>query len=155
MSSSETISIQPITPQEKEAAKLFETLQAKASMPGYKKEMVRRFSSKIESAMAKGYSYEEIAELFKQVDIEIAPSTLKKYHLEVRKQLDVPYQSEYPSEVSSQGEHNGSSDSQNKPSQTTISQVPNPVDSAASSRTSTSEDNAFDAAVNILSAKKR
>ena len=149
MSSSETISIQPITPQEKEAAKLFETLQAKASMPGYKKEMVRRFSAKIDSAMAKGYSYEEIAELYKQVDIEIAPSTLKKYHLEVRK--DISYKSEYPPEVSSQGEHKGSSDFQNQPSQTTTIQVPNLADSRNSAR----EDNAFDAAVNILSAKKR
>jgi|GEM_PF-5225705 len=148
MSSSEAIVTEPVTPQEREAVKLFETLQSKASLPGYKKEMVRRFAFQIEDALAKGYNYEEIAGLFKQVDIEIAPSTLKKYHLEVRKHLDASSKSEPIVEGLTNGKLNEMSSSQEKSLQ-------NSSELTASNNASLSEDNPFDAAVNILANKKR
>ena len=47
--------------------------------------MIERQSVRIDSALAMGYSYDEIAQIFAEQGIKCKGSTLKKYHLFAKK----------------------------------------------------------------------
>ncbi|MEA5536856.1 hypothetical protein [Crocosphaera sp. XPORK-15E] len=63
-------------------------LKPKTKTPGFLRSVVERQSLRIESALGMGYSYDEIAELFSEQGFKCKGSTLKKYHLQVKKLLD-------------------------------------------------------------------
>lgn len=74
-----------ISPIELALQKKLEKLQPKTKNPGFLRLVIERQSVRIDSALAMGYSYDEIAEIFASQGIKCQSSTLKKYHLQGKK----------------------------------------------------------------------
>jgi len=65
--------------------KKLEKLQPKTKKPGFLRSVIERQSIRIDLALAKGYSYDEVALVFSEQGIKCKGSTLKKYHLQAKK----------------------------------------------------------------------
>ena len=65
--------------------KKLERLKPKTQKPGFLRSVIERQSIRIDMALAKGYSYDEVALLFSEQGIKCKGSTLKKYHLQTKK----------------------------------------------------------------------
>ena len=65
--------------------KKLEKLKPKTKKPGFLRSVVERQSIRIDAALAKGYSYDEVASVFSEQGIRCKGSTLKKYHLSAKK----------------------------------------------------------------------
>lgn len=82
--------------------KKLEKLKPKTKKLGFLRSVVERQSIRIDAALAKGYSYDEVASVFNEQGIKCKGSTLKKYHLSARKKgLDNPLIPELPEEKKS------------------------------------------------------
>ncbi len=71
-----------VSPMELALQKRLEKLQPKAKTSGFLREAIARQSVRIDAALAHGYSYDEIAEIFTEQGIKCKGSTLQKYHLQ-------------------------------------------------------------------------
>ena len=77
--------------------KKLEKLKPKTRKPEFLRSVIKRQSIRIDAALAKGYSYDEIASVFNEQGIKCKGSTLKKYHLSAKKKgLDHPLIPELP-----------------------------------------------------------
>ena len=76
-----------ISPLELTLQKRLEKLQPKTKTPGFLRSVIERQSVRIDAALAMGYSYDEIAQIFSEQGIKCKGSTLKKYHLQAKKKL--------------------------------------------------------------------
>ena len=65
--------------------KKLERLKPKTKKPEFLRSVIERQSIRIDAALAKGYSYDEVAEIFATQGIKCKGSTLKKYHLSAKK----------------------------------------------------------------------
>lgn len=74
-----------VSPLELALQKRLEKLQPKVKTPGFLRSVIQRQSVRIDAALAMGYSYDEIAQMFSELGIQCKGSTLKKYHLEEKK----------------------------------------------------------------------
>ncbi len=74
-----------ISPLELALQKKLDKLQPKTKTPGFLRSVIERQSVRIDSALAMGYSYDEIAQIFNEQGIKCKGSTLKKYHLQAKK----------------------------------------------------------------------
>ena len=74
-----------ISPRELALQKKLDKLQPKTKTPGFLRSVIERQSVRIDSALARGYSYDEIASIFAEQGIKCKGSTLKKYHLHAKK----------------------------------------------------------------------
>ena len=74
-----------ISPIELALQKKLDKLQPKTKTPGFLRSVIERQSVRIDSALAMGYSYDEIASIFAEQGIKCKGSTLKKYHLSAKK----------------------------------------------------------------------
>jgi hypothetical protein len=101
---------QRIKDSDKKREKIFKRLQEKVNNP--KDVTLRQFifnvKDKIEEVLEAGYSYEDIAEVFKQEGVEVAATTIKTYMADNRSektsgkksknQPDTPAESDLPIE---------------------------------------------------------
>jgi hypothetical protein len=71
-----------VSPIELALQKRLEKLQPKTKTSGFLREAIARQSVRIDAALAKGYSYDEIAQIFTEQGIKCKGSTLQKYHLQ-------------------------------------------------------------------------
>ena len=71
-----------VSPLELALQKRLEKLQPKTKTSGFLRSVIVRQSVRIDAALANGYSYDEIAEIFSEQGIKCKGSTLKKYHLQ-------------------------------------------------------------------------
>ena len=76
-----------ISPIELALQKRLSKLQPKGKTPGFLRSVIQRQSVRIDAALAMGYSYDEIAQIFTEQGIKCKGSTLKKYHLQAKKKL--------------------------------------------------------------------
>lgn len=83
-----------ISPMELALQKRLEKLQPKAKTSGFMRRVIIRQSVRIDAALANGYSYDEIAEIFTEQGIKCKGSTLQKYHLQEKNK---GYESAIPS----------------------------------------------------------
>lgn len=74
-----------ISPIELAIQKKLEKLRPKTKKPGFLRSVIERQSIRIDLALAKGYSYDEVALMFSEQGIKCKGSTLKKYHLQAKK----------------------------------------------------------------------
>ncbi len=74
-----------ISPIELALQKKLDKLQPKTQTPGFLRSVIERQSVRIDSALAMGYSYDEVAQIFAEQGIKCKGSTLKKYHLQAKK----------------------------------------------------------------------
>ena len=74
-----------ISPLELALQKKLDKLQPKTKTPGFLRSVIERQSVRIDGALARGYSYDEIAQIFAEQGIKCKGSTLKKYHLFAKK----------------------------------------------------------------------
>jgi hypothetical protein len=74
-----------VSPLEMALQKRLDKLQPKAKTPGFLRSVIQRQSVRIDAALAMGYSYDEIAEIFSEMGLKCKGATLKKYHLEEKK----------------------------------------------------------------------
>jgi hypothetical protein len=74
-----------VSPLELALQKRLDKLQPKAKTPGFLRSVIERQSVRIDAALAMGYSYDEIAEIFSEMGVKCKGSTLKKYHLLLKK----------------------------------------------------------------------
>ena len=65
--------------------KKLEKLKPKTKKPEFLRSVIKRQSIRIDAALAKGYSYDEVASVFSEQGIKCKGSTLKKYHLQAKK----------------------------------------------------------------------
>lgn len=82
-----------VSPMELALQKRLEKLQPKAKTSGFLRGVIVRQSVRIDAALANGYSYDEIAEIFTEQGIKCKGSTLQKYHLQEKnkgKELAIP-----------------------------------------------------------------
>ena len=80
--------------------KKLERLKPKTKKPKFLRSVIERQSIRIDAALAKGYSYDEVASVFSEQGIKCKGSTLKKYHLSAKKKgLDNPLIPELPDEA--------------------------------------------------------
>jgi hypothetical protein len=72
---------QRIKDSDKKRQKIIERLQGKAAKPKdvTLREFIFSVKPKIEEVLEAGYSYEDIAEVFKQEGVEVAATTIKTY----------------------------------------------------------------------------
>ena len=73
-----------ISPIELALQKKLDQLQPKTKTPGFLRSVIERQSVRIDSALAIGYSYDEVAQMFSEQGIKCKGSTLKKYHLQAK-----------------------------------------------------------------------
>ncbi len=92
-----------ISPIELALQKRLSKLQPKVKTPGFLRSVIQRQSVRIDAALAMGYSYDEIAQIFTEQGISCKGSTLKKYHLQEKKKVgnsspipELPPESESP-----------------------------------------------------------
>jgi hypothetical protein len=71
-----------VSPLELALQKRLEKLQPKAKTSGFLRGVIVRQSVRIDAALAQGYSYDEIAQIFTEQGIKCKGSTLQKYHLQ-------------------------------------------------------------------------
>ena len=77
--------------------KKLEKLKPKTKKPEFLRSLIKRQSIRIDAALAKGYSYDEVASVFNEQGIKCKGSTLKKYHLSAKKKgFDNPLIPELP-----------------------------------------------------------
>lgn len=74
-----------ISPLELALQKKLDKLQPKTKTPGFLRSVIERQSVRIDAALAMGYSYDEVADIFGEQGIKCKGSTLKKYHLQGKK----------------------------------------------------------------------
>ena len=74
-----------ISPLELALQKKLDKLQPKTKTPGFLRSVIERQSVRIDAALARGYSYDEVAQIFAEQGIKCKGSTLKKYHLFAKK----------------------------------------------------------------------
>ena len=77
-----------LSPLELTLQKRLEKLQSKTKTPRFLRSVIERQSVRIDAALAMGYSYDEIAQIFTEQGIKCKGSTLKKYHLQGKKKLE-------------------------------------------------------------------
>ena len=77
-----------ISPLEQALEKRLAKLQPKTKSPGFLRSVIERQSVRIDGALAMGYSYDEVAEIFSELGIKCKGSTLKRYHLQGKKKLE-------------------------------------------------------------------
>ena len=65
--------------------KKLERLKPRTKKTQFLRSVIERQSIRIDAALAKGYSYDEIASVFNEQGIKCKGSTLKKYHLSAKK----------------------------------------------------------------------
>ena len=65
--------------------KKLERLKPRTKKTQFLRSVIERQSIRIDAALAKGYTYEEVAILFNEQGIKCKGSTLKKYHLQAKK----------------------------------------------------------------------
>ncbi len=73
-----------ISPIELALQKKLDKLQPKTKTPRFLRSVIERQSVRIDAALAMGYSYDELAEIFAEQGIKCKGSTLKKYHLQAK-----------------------------------------------------------------------
>lgn len=71
-----------VSPLELALQKKLEKLPPKTKTPGFLRSVIERQSLRIDGALALGYSYDEVAQMFSEMGIKCQGSTLKKYHLQ-------------------------------------------------------------------------
>ncbi len=76
------------SPLELALQKRLDKLEPKTEARGFLKSVIERQSVRIDAALAQGYSYEEIAQIFGEQGIKCKGTTLKKYHLQAKKKPD-------------------------------------------------------------------
>lgn len=74
-----------ISPLELALQKKLDKLQPKTKTPGFLRSVIERQSVRIDAALAMGYSYDEVADIFGEQGIKCKGSTLKKYHLQAKR----------------------------------------------------------------------
>ncbi|VEP14647.1 conserved hypothetical protein [Hyella patelloides LEGE 07179] len=77
-----------LSPIEKAIAKKIDKTKNKANQPGYLRKLVAKLHLKIESALARGCEYDDLAQSITETGVKISAATLKQYHTEYRRQLD-------------------------------------------------------------------
>ena len=65
--------------------KKLERLKPRTKKTQFLRLVIERQSIRIDAALAKGYSYDEVASVFSEQEIKCKGSTLKKYHLQAKK----------------------------------------------------------------------
>lgn len=65
--------------------KKLDKLQPKTKKPSFLRSVIERQSIRIDLALAKGYSYDDVASVFSEQGFKCKGSTLKKYHLQAKK----------------------------------------------------------------------
>ena len=89
-----------LSPLEKAIAKKIDRTKDKASKPGYLRTLVAKLHLRIESALARGCEYDDLAESITESGVKISTATLKQYHTEYRRSLNEEAE-ENPNTVSS------------------------------------------------------
>ena len=74
-----------VSPLELALQKKLDKLAPKTKTPGFLRSVIERQSVRIDKALAMGYSYDEVAQMFSELGIKCQGSTLKKYHLQGKK----------------------------------------------------------------------
>ena len=74
-----------VSPLELALQKKLDKLPPKTKTPGFLRSVIERQSVRIDGALAMGYSYDEVAQIFSELGIKCKGSTLKKYHLQGKK----------------------------------------------------------------------
>ncbi|MDV3002587.1 MAG: hypothetical protein N5P05_004242 (plasmid) [Chroococcopsis gigantea SAG 12.99] len=77
-----------ISPLELKLQKRLSGLKPKTKRADFLRSLIERQSVRVDSALASGYSYDEIASVFSEEGIKCKGSTLKKYHLMAKKKLE-------------------------------------------------------------------
>jgi len=65
--------------------KKIKRLKPRTKKPEFLRSVISRQSIRIDAALAKGYSYDEVASVFNEQGVKCKGSTLKKYHLQAKK----------------------------------------------------------------------
>ena len=82
--------------------KKLERLKPRTKKTQFLRLVIERQSIRIDAALAKGYSYDEVASVFSEQGIKCKGSTLKKYHLQAKKKgFDLFLIPELPEETKS------------------------------------------------------
>jgi hypothetical protein len=89
-----------LSPIEKAIAKNIDKTKNKASQPGYLRKLVAKLHLRIEAALARGCEYDDLAESITESGVKISSATLKQYHTEYRRSLNMEAEAT-PSIVSS------------------------------------------------------
>jgi hypothetical protein len=89
-----------LSPIEKAIAKNIDKTKNKASQPGYLRKLVAKLHLRIEAALARGCEYDDLAESITESGVKISSATLKQYHTEYRRSLNMEAEAT-PSTVSS------------------------------------------------------
>lgn len=71
-----------VSPLELALQKKLDKLPPKTKTPGFLRSVIERQSLRIDGALAMGYSFDEVAQMFSDLGIKCQGSTLKKYHLQ-------------------------------------------------------------------------
>ena len=77
-----------LSPLEKAIAKKIDKTKDKASKPGYLRTLVAKLHLRIETALARGCEYDDLAESITESGVKISAATLKQYHTEYRRSLN-------------------------------------------------------------------
>jgi hypothetical protein len=78
-----------LSPIEKAIAKNIDKTKNKASQPGYLRKLVAKLHLRIEAALARGCEYDDLAESITESGVKISSATLKQYHTEYRRSLNM------------------------------------------------------------------
>lgn len=78
-----------LSPLEKAIARKLDKTKNKASQPGYLRKLVAKLHLRIEAALARGCEYDDLAESITESGVKISSATLKQYHTEYRRSLNM------------------------------------------------------------------
>jgi hypothetical protein len=78
-----------LSPLEKAIARKLDKTKNKATQPGYLRKLVAKLHLRIEAALARGCEYDDLAESITESGVKISSATLKQYHTEYRRSLNI------------------------------------------------------------------
>jgi hypothetical protein len=78
-----------LSPLEKAIARKLDKTKNKATQPGYLRKLVAKLHLRIEAALARGCEYDDLAESITESGVKISSATLKQYHTEYRRSLNM------------------------------------------------------------------
>ncbi|MGL6340162.1 MAG: hypothetical protein ACRC80_13620 [Waterburya sp.] len=78
-----------LSPLEKAIARKLDKTKNKATQPGYLRKLVAKLHLRIEAALARGCEYDDLAESISESGVKISSATLKQYHTEYRRSLNM------------------------------------------------------------------
>ena len=90
-----------LSPIEKAIAKNLDKTKNKASQPGYLRKLVAKLHLRIEAALVRGCEYDDLAESITESGVKISSATLKQYHTEYRRSLNMEAEGTSTSTVNS------------------------------------------------------